>query len=267
MEILFSGIFVTLIGALIAFIDKWKKRTDPDHKKANSIAILSLILAFVGGSIAFTSGRQSLHDKAKSDSISLKKDIENRIANDSIKILNRQLQSLAIKQLDTSRTILKYSEELTDTYKENSKLQAEVNKYLIGDKTVPWVTTMADFRNITFTILNTSKYPMRNVKVKCQETQLLNIGDLAPRVVNRFYTITIPKEFKEETFNFVIWYNNGQSILVDISMKRRPDNFLEQTKVSYYNRDGVEFEHPLIKHKPANFWNYKTPGYKPDETF
>jgi hypothetical protein len=267
MEILLLGISVTILGAIISFIDKWLKKTDPKYKKANTIALITLVLAIVGGLITYTGGKQSIDGKVISDSIATTKERENKIANDSIINLNKRIDSLASEQLDTSKTILKYSQKLNRAYQSISELQSQLNSYFVGDNVIPWVTTMPGFDRVTFTMLNTGKNPMWNVKVKCQEQQLPDIGVLPTRLIYRYYTTLVPKETKNQLFDFVVWYNNGKSVLVDVYISRRPDGFLNQDSVVYSDRNGVRFEHPLIKNKPKDYWNYKTPGYKPDQSY
>jgi hypothetical protein len=264
---LVAGIVLVIGGAIISLTKDWKSKTEQGHKKINRFAIVAFISAFVGAWLTYSSGRSAIVGKIKSDSAAWVKDSLNEVAKDSIISLNREITKLAVEQLDTSKTILRYSEKLNMAYQDISNLQSQLNTYFVGDNVIPWITTMTSFDRLTFTMLNTGKNPMWNVKVKCQEQQLPDIGVLPTRLIYRYYTALVPKETKNALFDFVIWYNNGKSVLVDVYISRRPDGFLNQDSVVYSDRNGVRFEHPLIKHKPKSYWNYKTPGYKPDQSY
>lgn len=267
MLVLTIGIAITILGAIISCIDKWKSPLEEKYKKNNRIALALLISVFLAQSLTFYTGRSAIQDKILSDRLAMEKDRDNKIASDSIKALNRQLQELVLQNLDTTKSILKYSQELNTAYQTIAKLQGKLNSYFIGDDIIPWITAIPGWDRITFTMLNLGQNPMWNVKIKCQEQQLPDIGVLPTRVNHRYYTAMIPKDTKTALFDFVIWYNNGKSVLVDVYVSRKPDGFLNQDSVVYLDRNGIRFEHPLIKHRPKGYWNYKTPGYKPDQTF
>lgn len=258
---------LAILVAAITCYNNWKNSNEQDYKRNNRIAVSLFVCAVLAQCSTFFYGYNAINDKTISDSTAAAKDRENKIARDSIITLNYRLTNLALEELDTSKTILKYSQELNTSYQRISALQDQINNYFTGDNVIPWVTTMPGFDRATFTILNPGKNPMWNVKVKCQEQQLPDIGVLPTRVVDRFYTASIPLPVKDSIFEFVIWYNNGKSVIVSVYISRRPDGFLNQDSVMYADRNGIRFEHPLVKHKPKNYWNFKTRGYKPDASY
>ena len=265
--VLVIGIGLTLIGAAISLIRDWKAKGAPDRRKVNTLAILTACLVLFGAILTGATGKSSIDDKLTSDSLAAAKEHENKIANDSIQSLNRQLLHLAEAQLDTSKTILEVSNKLQAANQRIIDLQGELHSYLVGDDITPWITTIPVLDRVTFTMLNPGRNPMWNVKEKCQEQQLNDVGVLPIRVMYRFYTASMPKGSDMQLFDFVVWYNNGKSVLVNVYISRRPDGSLNQDSVVYMDRNGVRFEHPLTKHKPKGYWNYKTPGYKPDQTY
>ena len=267
MKILVLGIIITLIGAIISCVDKWERPNSTSYKKANIIALLTLLLTLIGSAITFYTGKEAIKEKINSDSSNKEKERENKIANDSIRVLNHQIHALALEQLDTSKTIVKLSQDLVASYKENAILETELRRYFNGGEMVPWLTILPGIDKITFLMLNAGKYPMWNVKVKCNEQQLPDIGVLPPGLSNRFFTQIMDPKAKEDIFDFVIWYNNGKSIEVTVYLKKEPNTHWDQTKIEYSDHNGVPFKHPLLNNlnsPPAFINKYKKNVYHPD---
>lgn len=128
---------------------------------------------------------------------------------------------------------------------ENRQLYKKLLLYTTGDEnSVPAILTMGSFTDVTFALLNHDTVPMINVKAKCNEQSLPDIGTLYPDVSTRFCTFSIDSKIKSESFDFVVWYNNTKSIYINIKIVRVKGGFLEESEKHYFDARHVEFEHP-----------------------
>lgn len=92
---------------------------------------------------------------------------------------------------------------------ENRRLQKEVLNFTRGrDSSMSALLNMVLLNKISFIILSNDDYPMFNVRVKCNEQQLPDIGTIYPKVTTEFYTVVAPTNQDSAIFNFVFWYNN-----------------------------------------------------------
>lgn len=128
--------------------------------------------------------------------------------------------------------------------KENMRLQNELLKYATGGDGIPAILTMPTKEQITFSILSIDKYPMLNVRAKCNEQPIPDIGTLYPNVVTQFFSLPIPLNEKTKLCDFIIWYNNTKSIGVEVYVSRGKDGFLRESKIRYLDSKGTEFTHP-----------------------
>jgi len=129
---------------------------------------------------------------------------------------------------------------------ENKRLQKEVLNFTRGgDSSMPALLNKVFLNKITFTILSNDDYPMFNVRVKCDEQQLQDIGTVYPKVSTDFYTVIVPSNADTVMYNFVIWYNNRFSIQAEIHFqKRQADGFFEVTQLTYFDKNQKPFKHP-----------------------
>lgn len=124
---------------------------------------------------------------------------------------------------------------------ENTRLQQELLHYTRGGDEVPAITASVAGSSLLIHLLNQDdKYPMLNVKAKIRERLLPDIGTLYPNVGIQITTIDIAPDVKDETYYFVIWYNNSKALVVDLDVKRNDNGILLAT-VKYLDEDDKEF--------------------------
>lgn len=242
MTLLLVGLFVTFISGLISLGDKWKKQSEEGYKKNNNYAIGTFIVAMIGIMATFSSANNSMLEKQKNDTLILKKDIENKkIANELIETQKRII--------DTSRNILLTSLKINELQSQIVSLQNELYGLMAGGKQIPAIITFDSYDKITFSILCHDKYPMINVKIKCKEITLPDVGTLYPNVITNFLTVDIPFSAKEELYYFTIFYNNKKTLFVDVNVKRDSNGWLNST-VKYLDKNQKEFKHPYQGRNP-----------------
>jgi hypothetical protein len=155
--------------------------------------------------------------------------------------------------------IMQYREN-DEVSKENSRLQQELLHYARGGDEVPALTASVVDNSVLVYLRNPDdKYPMINVKVKIRESLLPDIGTLYPNVCIQITMIQVPANTKDETYYFVIWYNNSKALVVDLDLKRNKEGTLLAV-IKYLDENDREFI-PNWQSKPKE--NRKPHTYNP----
>ena len=121
MTSLYLGIILTFLGGVLAFVKAWKSKKEKNYKKENTIAIVGFILLVFGAASSFYSGKSAISSKILSDSLSVKKEIENKRISDSLIAAQHYIIQLQKDLNDTTREILFNSNTVI-------KAQQEVNR-------------------------------------------------------------------------------------------------------------------------------------------
>lgn len=233
---LIAGITLIVIGAIISLSKDWKSKTEQGHKKINRLTIFAFVSALIGAWLTYSSGRSAIVEKNRSDAAARQKDSLNNIAKDSIINLNKKLAALALEQLDTSRTILKYSQELNKAYQRISILQGELYKQVTGNGNKPHldpnIYSEHNPDEVGFTLDNFSKYPIYDISASIMDDNILKdlphvpvekrlelkniaainieIGNLGGNMSSvDFFHIKLPKEVKGISYNVRISWRYG----------------------------------------------------------
>lgn len=260
-----SSIVLTLLSAYISFREKLVQSNKPEDIQKNRRTKATLWIAIIGAVFTLYAGIDGCVQKKKKTELAEQKEKAAQAASDSIRRLNQQIHTLALEQLDTSKTIVRLSQELIASYKENAILEKELRKYFTGGDMIPWLTILPGIDRITFLMLNAGQYPMWNVKVKCNEQQLPDIGTLPPGLNNRFYTQMMNPAHGKEEFHFVIWYDNGKSVQASVYVKKEAGELTWQlVKVDYADHNDTPFKHPMLIKRPSFMNKYRQNVYNPD---
>lgn len=238
IPLIFTVVLALLVAAITCY-NGWKQPDEERYKRNNRIAVAFLFMAILTQVLTFYNGYTAISDKVKSDSLAVEKERDNRIANDSIKALNRQLHQLALENLDTSRTILRYSQELNKAYKYNIKLQGELYNQVTGNGVKPHLdpNTYGDHNpdEVGFSLDNFGKYPIydistlimdgnilkalpntpveKRLELKNMATTKIEVGTLGGNMSTiDFFHIKLPKEVKSISYNvYISWRYGGFS--------------------------------------------------------
>ena len=201
-----------ILVAVFTFVKEWKIASASQRL---SLVIL-LIIAIGGAAIAFIFGIAK--DKKEKENVALLKKIEtlNQNHRDALRLnLNKSFHIIDLQNqtLDSASDLIHSQAELKDAYIKISSLQDEKMTEMLGGQIPPTVNIIAQTRgdrlynkatkdwesadffvDITFTLLNESKYHLKSVVAKVDCENYKNI-----RKVNRI---------SESSTNLILYDNN-----------------------------------------------------------
>ncbi len=271
MILLIFGLALTLLSLIVSLIDKWKAKNIVEHKKKNFLTSLGFLIGIIGMSMSFYSGKQSLEDKAKSDSVNVLKDKENKVISQKLISSENKIIALQNKEIDTTGQILSKSIQLEQVQKKLIELQLETNKQLTGNNLIPEVTYINHGNNVvSFTICDNGNYSIPDVSISFVDSyeiekkygtinlenvpdilnfgKYYNMGSLNQKTCTTFYTVNIPNEWKEISYLIYVYYLSGGGYLWHVKYSRNQKNELKIVNSEYaYLHSNKKVIFPKIK--------------------
>ena len=229
MIILIIGLTISLFSGLVSVIDKWKNKSeDSRYKKKNLLAFLTFLLAILGASLTFHSGKSAIQSN------SLKDSLNNRLTD----------------TLKTSQTKL-------------LQLQQELYNKTTGGDFRPQVFPLAQgIDKLKFMLYNPSPYTLSDIEIDFpkepsafhHQTEIVTKANehvektlfypiLYPdRAFDDIYSKQLPKEAKGEIAVVVRWRYSFYSVL--ISWEKAEKLII---KTQYIDNNGKEFVFENLK--------------------
>lgn len=271
MALLIAGLMLTLFSIILSLVEKWKNSNVQGYRRQNILSVIGFLIGFLGLCMTFYSGRISISEKVKSDSLNEVKERENKQITE--KLLKSQDTVIALQNelRDTTGEILNTSLRVVRAQKELIGLQMETNKQLTGDNAIPEVTyTNLGNNMVSFAICNNTNYSIPDVLVSMTDgfeimkdhgttnwdnipnflnyNKSYNIGTLYQKGCTSFYTQEIPSSWTELKFILYVYYRSGSGYLWHVRYARNEIKEFRITSSSYgYLHSNKKVVFPKLK--------------------